>query len=336
MKLFTSSLTEQDSRRRFFWVGWSLTALTAVMLLASFALQLMVVWCFPDYATAWWMNWVLSLIPLYAVSLPCMLLLLRFVPPAPHNGDYLGKNGVTHVKPPFGVGHWLILLCIAFGCLYGGGLAGSLTMFLLSTVTGHDYASGLNTLVESSPVWMTVLGACVIAPFGEELIFRKLLIDRTRHAGDLPAILLSGLFFGLFHGNLFQFFYAFLIGMLLAYVYTRSGSYLWCVAMHATVNLFGSVIVPALLKLLPEGVPEDPLQILLALAIATWQYGLIVAAMVLFFVFLPRRKLSAGSSPLGLRGTVSAILLNPGIIAAATVMLILLLSNLILPLIPAG
>jgi membrane protease YdiL (CAAX protease family) len=336
MKLFTSSLTEQDSRRRFFWVGWSLTALTAVMLLASFALQLMVVWCFPDYATAWWMNWVLSLVPLYAVALPCMLLLLRFAPPSPHNGDFTDKQGVARIKPRFHVGHWLILLCIAFGCLYGGGLAGSLTMSLLSTVTGHDYASGLNTLVESSPVWMTVLGACIIAPFGEELIFRKLLIDRTRHAGDLPAILLSGLFFGLFHGNLFQFFYAFLIGMLLAYVYTRSGSYLWCVAMHATVNLFGSVIVPALLKLLPEGVPEDPLQILLALAIATWQYGLIAAAMVLLIVLWRQRKLSRGSCPLDPRRTVSVILLNPGIIAAATVMLILLLSNLILPLIPSG
>lgn len=334
MARLTFSTAEQDSRRRFFWVGWSLTALTAVMLLASFVLQTVVMTCLPQYATAWWMNWVLSLVPLYAAALPCMLLLLRFVPPVPHNGDYTDGQGATHVKPPFRTGHWLILLCMAFGCLYGGGLAGNLVMNLLSAVTGHDYASGLNTLVEESPVWMTVLGACVIAPFGEEFIFRKLLIDRTRHAGDLPAILLSGLFFALFHGNLFQFFYAFLVGMLLAYVYTRSGSYLGCVAMHATVNLFGSVIVPALVKLLPEGMPETLPQILLMLGLSLWQYGLIVAAAVLFFVLLRRRKLSGGSCPLHLRDAASTVLLNPGILAAALVMLISLLSNLLLPLIP--
>ena len=67
----------------------------------------------------------------------------------------------------------------------------------------------------------------------------------------LPSILLSGLLFGLFHGNLFQFFYAAAVGMILAYVYTRTGRYLWCVAMHAIINLMGSIVIPALAALLP-------------------------------------------------------------------------------------
>ena len=173
-------------------------------------------------------------------------------------------------------------------------------------------------------------------PFGEELIFRKLLMDRARHAGDLPAILLSGFFFALFHGNLFQIPYAFLVGVLLAYVYTRSGSYLWCVAMHATVNLFGSVIVPALVKLLPEGLPTTLPQLLLMLALGAWQYGLMAAAAVLIASLWHRRKLSHGPCPLDRRRFATEVLLNPGMIAAAAVMLILLVSGMILPLIPVS
>ena len=140
----------------------------------------------------------------------------------------------------------------------------------------------------------------------------------------------------MFHGNLFQFFYAFLIGVILAYVYTRSGKYLWCVAMHATVNLFGSVIVPALVKLLPEGIPEALPQLLLFVGLTVCQYGSIVAAAVLFFSLLGRRKLSPGSPSLSRLDTVTDILLNPGMIAATAVMLFLLVFNLILPLIPAA
>ncbi len=328
-------IPEEEARRRWLWLGWAYAALTAVMVVATFGLQFAVVLLCPAYATAWWMNWVLSLLPLYGVGLPALLFLLKFVPKAPHNATYHTRDGRLLPKPSFGVGRWLILLCMGFGCLYLGGLLGNLTMLVLSAVTGYDYTSGLNTLVESSPWWMTVLGACIIAPLGEELIFRKLLIDRTRPFGDGVSILVSGLLFALFHGNLFQFFYAFLVGALLAYVYTRSGSYLWCVLMHAVINLFGSVIIPSLTRLLPEtGIPATVPQLLLVLALVVWQYGLIIAAAVLFFTLLSKRKLSRGIRPLTTLDARRLLILNPGMIACVLVMLLLLLSNLLMPLIP--
>jgi membrane protease YdiL (CAAX protease family) len=332
----SSSPDLKAARCRFSRLGLGLTVLVAVMMAVALVMEFAVILFAPQYATAWWMTWVISLVPLYAAALPCLYLVFKGIPVAPHNTLCTIPNSGTQEKPRFHFGHWTVLLIISQGCMYIGSLIGNGLMQIMSNLMDYDYANPVNDIIKNSPTWMVFFATCICAPFGEELIFRKLLLDRTRGYGETASILLSGLLFGLFHGNLFQFFYAFLIGMLLAYVYTRSGSYLWCVAMHATVNLFGSVIVPALLKLLPEGVPEDPLQILLALAIATWQYGLIVAAMVLLIVLWRQRKLSRGSCPLDPRGTVSVILLNPGIIAAATVMFILLLSNLILPLIPAG
>ena len=46
-------------------------------------------------------------------------------------------------------------------------------------------------------------------------MFRKLLIDRIVPFGQRVAVVVSGLAFGLFHGNFYQFFYAFSLGAVL-------------------------------------------------------------------------------------------------------------------------
>ena len=263
-----------------------------------------------------------------------MLLVLSRISTAPHNTLYTQRSGTPASKPPFGIGHWFVLLVMGVGFLYAGGLLGNVTMWVMSAVTGYDYVSNLQTLVEDSPTWMTVLGACVIAPFGEELIFRKLLIDRVRGIGDTPAILLSGLLFALFHGNLFQLFYAFLVGVVLAYLYTRSGKYLLCVIMHAVINLLGSVILPELASMIPDALPMTLPQLLLAVLLVLWQYGSVLAAIVLLWIFWKRRRLLSSPLPKGTCRTVGLLLGNPGMIGCLVIMLLLTLSNLLVPLIP--
>ena len=56
---------------------------------------------------------------------------------------------------------------------------------------------------------VTFLYMVICAPILEEYIFRKLIVDRTVKYGQGVAVVLSGLMFGLFHGNLNQFAYAF-------------------------------------------------------------------------------------------------------------------------------
>ena len=296
------------------------TALGATNLLYAIA---------PAVISSWWWAWVVSILPLYGVALPLMWLVLKGVPAAPHNCDYF-LRGATPIKPAFCLRHWLILLVIAFGCMTAGGLMGNLSMAALSKLLDYDYANALGTVVDRSPVWATFIGVCICAPFGEELLFRKLLIDRTRRYGDLPSILLSGLLFGLFHGNLFQFFYAALVGMVLAYVYTRSGKYLWCVAMHAAVNFMGSIVTPQLAGLLPADLMsfENTLQPLIYMALLIWQYGMLIAGAALLCALFSRRKLSRGSEPLYRENAASLMLGNTGMIAALVVMGLLMALNL--------
>ena len=143
------------------------------------------------------------------------------------------------------VGGFLALVCICYASMIVGNLVGIGVNSLLSPGS-VDLISQLATAAGAS-VEM-VIAFVVLAPVFEELVFRKVLVDRVLPYGEWPAILFSGITFGLFHGNLTQFFYAALLGMILAYVYIRTGNVLYTIGIHACINFLGGVLpvlVPA-------------------------------------------------------------------------------------------
>lgn len=82
----------------------------------------------------------------------------------------------------------------------------------------------------------------VFAPIMEEVIFRKLLIDRTLRYGEKKAILFSGLVFGLYHLIIPQMIFAIPLGMILAYVYIRTGNLWYAILLHFLNNLVSTLI----------------------------------------------------------------------------------------------
>ena len=84
------------------------------------------------------------------------------------------------------------------------------------------------------------LWAVVLAPALEELLFRGILLRRVeRAAGRMPAVLISALLFGLYHGNLSQGITAAAAGLALGYAYVRTDALLVSVVMHAAANVAG-------------------------------------------------------------------------------------------------
>ena len=70
-----------------------------------------------------------------------------------------------------------------------------------------------------TPVWLGIISYGILAPLGEEIVFRGVVYGQLRKVLKVPyAVVLSGLAFGLFHGNLVQAVYATVIGCLLALV----------------------------------------------------------------------------------------------------------------------
>ena len=183
-----------------------------------------------------WLVWTLNFAPLYLVGIPLGLLIMRTVPVTPGEGEKLS------------FGRLLLFLLMCFPLMYGGNLIGTVLSMLLSGGTAEN---PLNSFAfDTSP--LKILIGVILAPLAEEFIFRKQLIDRTVRYGEKTAILFSALSFGLFHMNLFQFFYAFALGLLFGYVYTRTRRLRYTVAMHMIVNFLGAVVAPFFLSRLDE------------------------------------------------------------------------------------
>lgn len=83
------------------------------------------------------------------------------------------------------------------------------------------------------------VGLGLITPLGEELLYRGV-VQSIFHRNMTPiaAILLSALVFALSHGVLYVIPGVTLLGIILAYVFYRTGSLVYPVIIHAVFNLF--------------------------------------------------------------------------------------------------
>ncbi len=71
-----------------------------------------------------------------------------------------------------------------------------------------------------------VISLTVAPAFIEEIVFRGIVMQSLRRFGDMFALVASALIFGIFHLNLIQMPYAFILGLCIGYLVMRTGS-LW-------------------------------------------------------------------------------------------------------------
>lgn len=84
-------------------------------------------------------------------------------------------------------------------------------------------------------VWDFVLGS-LLAPIGEELFFRGVILRRLSTVSQRFAIFVSALIFGMMHGNLLQTILGFGIGVVFAYTAVKTGSLILPIAGHIFIN----------------------------------------------------------------------------------------------------
>lgn len=178
-----------------------------------------------------WVTYVGSGVPLYLIAMPIAVMLM-------------GKSTVIEtrkfdMKP--GLFFKLLLMCLPM--MWAGSVFGSMLSMVLSNGEATDRVADL---AMQTNIWNVVF-LVIVGPIFEEWMFRKQLIDHTRKYGEKTAILLSGLAFGLFHMNLFQFFYAFLLGVMFGYIYMRTSKLRYSTAMHMIINFNGGVLAPWIL-----------------------------------------------------------------------------------------
>lgn len=151
-------------------------------------------------------------------------------------------------KQKFGFFKFLPYIFMTFGIGIPLSFVGSLVNTMLTVPFGGSNTSVILELLNSSSILPRILVVGILAPIFEELIFRKVLIDRLSRYSTFLAIFVSGLFFGLYHGNFSQFFFATGIGLLFAFLYSKTGKIHLTIILHMIVNLFTSVITTTALQ----------------------------------------------------------------------------------------
>lgn len=144
----------------------------------------------------------------------------------------------TIVPKKFGAGKAICAFFMMYTLMEAGALLGN---FIQVKLTG-DTLNAATELMMASGVFPRVFVIGICAPIVEELIFRKFLIDRLIKYGAVFSCIVSGLMFGLIHGNFSQFFYAFLLGAFFAAIYIMTGNILNTIIYHMIVNISSSVI----------------------------------------------------------------------------------------------
>lgn len=97
----------------------------------------------------------------------------------------------------------------------------------------------------------TFITGALVPAVTEELLFRKVILDRTLPYGKTFAIVFSSLCFSLIHTSPTQFLYAFTAGVFLAAVAANSGSVIPSMVIHFANNLL-SIIYLILEKYRPD------------------------------------------------------------------------------------
>ena len=100
----------------------------------------------------------------------------------------------------------------------------------------NQYISA-ETMLFSSNIFVEIAVVGVLVPIAEEMLNRGLVFRRMRdYVSFWPAAILSAVLFALMHGNIVQGLYAFGVGLLMAYVYERSGRLWASILLHITAN----------------------------------------------------------------------------------------------------
>lgn len=129
---------------------------------------------------------------------------------------------------------------------YGMQIVTTLIMVLVNVLL-PSVMDEYNTLVDGSGITtyglMWVISTLVLPPLVEEAGFRGLGLTYLERAGVPFAVanIVQALAFGIFHMNLTQGMYTFVLGLALGYVTHRSGSLAPAMLMHLVYNLMGTL-----------------------------------------------------------------------------------------------
>lgn len=159
------------------------------------------------------------------------------------------------------LGTFAAMICLCMGSQMVNGLW-VMGLEWVCNLSGKSLEPMMEAVSGYSDTFSMFLYASILAPIGEELLFRGFVLRTLRPYGKRFAVFGSAFLFGMFHGNLLQTPYAFLMGLLLGYA-AAEYSIGWAIGLHMFNNFVLADLLTRLTGLLPAGVGDGISLILL-------------------------------------------------------------------------
>lgn len=151
--------------------------------------------------------------------------------------DYVNLNGIAFYRADKIHNAYISWIVIAIQAI-SASLALNILLYLSGITKASVEYSNVSASQYSIPVWIGIIYYGIVSPLAEELLFRVVLFGRMKRCFPYAiSVLVSGLFFGLYHRNIVQGIYGTLMGILMClaceYLHTVWGAF----ALHSVANL---------------------------------------------------------------------------------------------------
>lgn len=270
---------------------------------------------------------------MYLISFPVLFLLLRKWVPA----ERIERRRMK-------AGQYVLSVIICFGLAYAANIAGNILTSFIGRAKESDVQNPMQVVITDLSPWMILLYMVICAPILEELIFRKLLVDRAVRYGQGTAVLVSGLMFGLFHGNLNQYMYAAAIGMFLAFLYVKTGNIKITISIHMLINFVGGFLSTQVFKaidmnalyaddyeILMNSVQEHLVGWLMVMLFALFVIVMLFGGVILFIVSAVKKKFTCedGTVYIPKQLRLNLALANSGMMAFFLIWIVMIVMQLL-------
>lgn len=308
------------SRWHFSYLGLMFLVGTLVISLVQHGTLYLVKRFQPEWLLDGDISLTLSMVPMYLIGMPALILLVKRVP------------AVKIEKRSMKVWQFLLALVMCFCVMYCSNIVGLVVTFIVGLFKGSAVNNVMMDVTSQISVLTMLVYMVICAPIMEELIFRKLIVDRTVRYGQGVAVLVSGLMFGLFHGNLNQFAYAFVLGMFLAFIYVKTGKIRYTIGIHMIINFVGSIVSTSIVKAMnydaymaafeAGATPQEMMEIIMGalpgwiayFALLVFVGSVVIGGIVLFIVFRKRFVLEKGEVQIPKGKRFTTVWLNVGMV----------------------
>lgn len=310
----------KDTKKQFSKIGLVLflgTLLIFGVQILSYAIAANV----PAVASNGNLSFLVGMMPMYIIAYPIIFLMFKKVP--------VQISGEKKKMRPL---HFVAAFFMCYTATYLCNFLGNIVTAIIGAIKQSPVDNVMLNITSNIHPAVNFLVIVICAPIMEELLFRKSVIDRTAKYGEGVSIVFSGLLFGLFHGNLIQFGYAFLLGVFFGFIYIKTKNIVYTILLHMIINFFGSFIGSVVLEVsnyteilnaTTAGATEAELMTVMmdnmgGLAILFLYFifliGGIIAGTIIFFVNKKKFRLTAGEMTIEKGQRFKTIILNLGVI----------------------